>query len=237
MTSPLSKYVPPFPPIPRPVTNTLLSQEANEKFFQTLTSALPSALLGTLSAALTSLAYPSMKTTKSVLMGTVLRIGDVEGRPQEAAEILVKSSKCTALARPKGWKKFGRRVGGEEDEDEDMGGDDEERKTAYAQLTMRTEYFVDRAEHDEHEEAADKDKDKDAMDVDEDGEKKEKVKEENIERVEKEQLVRGFKYGTTYVPCPDGQFPKLNSVKGIDICGFFRAENVCPFPALLPTPY
>jgi len=173
-----------------------------------------------------------MKTTKSVLMGTVLRIGDVEGRPQEAAEILVKSSKCTALARPKGWKKFGRRVGGgEDDEDEDMGGDDEdERKTAYAQLAMRTEYFVDRAEHDDDEEAADKGKDKDEMDVDEDGETKEKVKEENIERVEKEQLVRGFKYGTTYVPCPDGQFPKLNSVKGIDICGFFRAENVWSLP-------
>jgi ATP-dependent DNA helicase 2 subunit 2 len=173
-----------------------------------------------------------MKTTKSVLMGTVLRIGDVEGRPQEAAEILVKSSKCTALARPKGWKKFGRRIGGEDD---DMGGDDEEeeRKTAYAQLTMRTEYFVDRAEHDEDEEAA-VDKDEDAMDVDEDGENKQTAKEENIERVEKEQLVRGFKYGTTYVPCPDGQFPKLNSVKGIDICGFFSAENVhIPSHALL----
>jgi len=175
-----------------------------------------------------------MKTTKSVLMGTVLRIGDVEGRPEEAAEVLVKTSKCTALARPKGWKKFGRRVG-EDDEMDD--GDGEESLTAYAQLTMRTEYFVDRAEHDEDEEETEKDKDKDAMDVDEDGEKKDKVKEENIERVEKEQLVRGFKYGTTYVPCPDGQFPKLNTIKGIDICGFFKSENVRPSlsPPPLPT--
>lgn len=161
-------------------------------------------------------------------MGTVLRIGDVEGRPEEAAEVMVKTSKCTALARPKGWKKFGRRVGSArdgDDEDEEMGAGDDggtgEQKTAYAQLTMRTEYFVDRTEHDEEE-----DKDKDAMEVDEDGENTEMAKEENIERVEKEQLVRGFKYGTTYVPCPDGQFPKLNSVKGIDICGFFKTENV-----------
>jgi len=200
------------------------TQKANETFFQTLTAALPSALLGTLSAALTSLTYPSIKTTKSVLMGTILRIGDVEGRSEEAAEVIVKTSKCTALARPKGWKKFGKREAGEDD------GDEEERKTAYAQLTMRTEYFVDRTEHDEDEDA-DKDKDKDAMDVDEDGEpiETDKTKEENLERVEKEQLVRGFKYGSTYVPCPDGQFPKLNTKKGIDICGFFDAKNVCPY--------
>lgn len=159
-------------------------------------------------------------------MGTMLRIGDVEGRPEEAAEVMVKTSKCTALARPKGWKKFGKRSGSREDEDDGMSdGDSEEKKTAYAQLTMRTEYFVDRAEHDE-DETDEADKDKDAMDVDEDGEKKENVKEENIERVEKEQLVRGFKYGTTYVPCPDGQFPKLSTVKGIDICGFFDSRNV-----------
>lgn len=166
-----------------------------------------------------------MKTVKSVLSATILRIGDVEGRPEEAAEIMVKTSKCTAVARAKGWKKFARRVDSGRDEDEDQ---ENEKKTAYAQLAMRTEYFIDRAEHDEDaDDDKDQVKDKDAMDVDEDG----KVGEQ-IEKVEKEQLVRGFKYGTTYVSCPEGQFEKLHSVKGIDICGFFKTSNVCP-PSLL----
>lgn len=174
-------------------------------------------------------------------MGTVLRIGDVEGRPEEAAEVLVKTSKCTALARPKGWKKFAKR--GAADEDEEMpGDDDEEAKVAYAQLTMRTEYFIDRTEHDDEDEEGDnegvrknKNKNKDAMDVDED-ESQDKSKVENIEKVEKEQLVRGFKYGSTYAPCPDGQFPKLPTRKGIDICGFFPSKNVRPLFSLLSVP-
>lgn len=181
---------------------------------------MPTAVLGTLSAALTSLAYPTIKSVKSVLSGSVLRIGDVEGRPEEAVEILVKTSKCTSLARAKGWKKFAKMPG-------DVDDDDDERKAAYAQLMMRTEYFIDRAEHDEDEDEDDKpkskkDADEDAMDED--------TKAEEIERVEKEQLIRGFKYGSTYVPCPDGHFPKLNSSKGIDICGFFYTKNVRSSP-------
>lgn len=166
-------------------------------------------------------------------MGTILRIGDIEGRPEEACEIIIKTSKCTALARPKGWKKFGRRVV-EEDEDEDM--EVEGKKAAYVQLATRTEYYVDRTEHDDEEDAEDakKTKSKDDMDVDEDngnGPANSKIKEENLEKVEKEQLVRGFKYGSTYAPCPDGQFPKLETRKGIDICGFFYTKNVRPSPS------
>ena len=107
-------------------------------------------------------------------MGTVLRIGDVEGRPEEACEVVVKTSKCTASARPKGWKKFARR-GVAVDED----GDDEEAKVAYAQLTMRTEYFIDRSEHDEDDEnETDKGKGKDqnAMDVDDEDDAKKRRK-------------------------------------------------------------
>lgn len=242
-TNPPLKYVPPPTSAP-PIDPSSSLQLANEKFYQTLTSALPNAVLGTLSAALTSLAYPSIKTTKSVLMGTILRIGDVEGRPEEAAEILVKTSKCTALARPKGWKKFAKRGVSDEDEDGGIGMDvdgegEGEAKVAYAQLTMRTEYFVDRTEHeDADEEDAEevtsrknkgKNKSKDAMDVDADNDEDQaesQPKDENTEKVEKEQLVRGFKYGSTYVPCPDGQFPKLPTKKGIDICGFFPSKNV-----------
>lgn len=184
---------------------------------------MPNAVLGSLSAALTSLAYPNVKTVKSVMSGSILRIGDIDGRPEEAAEIIVKTSKATSLARPKGWKKFGRRSADNDEEDESL--------TAYAQLIMRTEYFVDRAEDEEDEKppSSAKGKGKDA-DGDDTMEGEESVKKEELEKVEKEELVRGFKYGSTYVACPDGQFPRLHTTKGIDICGFFKAENVRHFP-------
>jgi ATP-dependent DNA helicase 2 subunit 2 len=152
-----------------------------------------------------------MKQTKSALMGTVLRLGDVDVRPEEAIEILVKASKCTALARPKSWKKFGRR----EKTDEQMQVDEEEEMTMFAQLKMRSEYYIDRSTQDGEEQ--------ERMNT---GSDDEEDKDKNLEKVEKEQLIRGFKYGSTYAPCPDGQFRRLNTRKGIDICGFFHVKNV-----------
>jgi ATP-dependent DNA helicase 2 subunit 2 len=170
-------------------------------------------------------ARPDIKATRSVLMSTVLRLGDVDVRPEEAIELPVKTSKCTAICRPRGWKKFGKREradegggftdrmqvdkSGEEEEDEVS----ERKKVIYAQLVQRTEFFVDRSKIEEGE-----------GEGNEDGEDVSKA--ENVEKVEKEQLVRGFKYGTTYVPCPEGQFTRMSTRRGIDILGFFKAENV-----------
>jgi ATP-dependent DNA helicase 2 subunit 2 len=145
----------------------------------------------------------------------VLRLGDVEGRPDEALEVFIKTSKCTAVSRPKGWKKFAIK----EDNDE-MAVDGEQKKSTYVQLRMKTEYYIDRSEDHGHVHVDDEDEE-------DDEEREDERKEENLEKVEKEQLVRGFKYGSTYAPCPDGQFPRLDTKKGIDICGFFQAKNVC----------
>jgi len=182
----------------------------NEAFYHKLTSSLNNGLVGTCAFALQEISRPDIKETKSALMGTVLRLGDVDVRPEEAIEILVKASKCTALARPKSWKKFGRR---EKDDDQMQVDGEAEEKIVFAQLKMRTEYYIDHSAPEE-----------DKMDVGSDAEEEDKDK--NIEKVEKEQLIRGFKYGSTYAPCPDGQFPRLNTRKGIDICGFFHAKNV-----------
>ncbi|KAG1825465.1 SPOC like C-terminal domain-containing protein [Suillus subaureus] len=182
----------------------------NEAFYHKLTSALDDGLVGTCVFALQEITRPDMKQTKSALMGTVLRLGDVDVRPEEAVEILVKASKCTALARPKSWKKFGRR----EKTEEQMQVDEEEEMTVFAQLKMRSEYYIDRSTQDGEEQ--------DKMDT---GSDDEEDKDKNLEKVEKEQLIRGFKYGSTYAPCPDGQFRRLNTRKGIDICGFFHAKN------------
>jgi ATP-dependent DNA helicase 2 subunit 2 len=154
-------------------------------------------------------------------MSTVIRLGDVEFRPEEAIELPVKTSKCTALCRAKGWKKFGKRERADEGSSfadrmqVDKSGDEEEdeKKVTYAQLVQRTEFFVDRSKGEEG-----------GDEGEEDGEGAPKV--ENVEKVEKEQLVRGFKYGSTYVPCPEGQFARMTTRRGINILGFFKAENV-----------
>jgi ATP-dependent DNA helicase 2 subunit 2 len=157
--------------------------------------------------------------TKSTLVGSVLRLGDYETRPDEAVEILVKYSKCTALARPKGWKRFGNAGASEEDAmmvDSESGTqikqEESERSVQWRQLKMRTEYYI----------AGENTKDEEDAELEE-------VNEDVKEQIDEDQLVRGFKYGSTYVPCPEGQFPKMATVKGIDICGFFQAKNVSPF--------
>jgi len=203
-------------------------QRTNEDFYRLLQTSLPNSALGTCALALTETAMPFIKETKSTLMGTTLRLGDTEVRGEEALEIWIKTSKCTAISRPKGWKKFGKRE--EKEKMEGMDVDEEEggRKAQYAQLKMQTEYYLDRSNDDDEE----KDRnEEDDVEMD-DGE--EATKSSDAQKVEKEDLVRGFKYGTTYAPCPDGQFPRLNTKKGIDICGFFPAKNVCSSFSLFP---
>lgn len=180
--------------------------------------------MGTLSFALEEISKPEVKETRSTLMANILRLGDTANNPLEALEITVKTSKCTALARPKPLKRFAPRRSKHADKMDvdpkptrgrDKVEDEDAKKIVWAELRMRTEFHV------EHDEQEDEDKgDEDNMDVD--GVKKSGAK------VEKEQLVRGFKYGSSYVPCPDGQFARLSTHMGISICGFFSADNVCP---------
>ena len=205
---------------------------------------MKSGVLGNLDYALGEISRPDIKEVRSTLMGTVLRIGDVDTRSDEAFEISVKASKCTALARPKGWKKFALRKAATRDAmdmelDEEEQSEEDDRKTTFAQLRLRTEYYIDRNAGDEEDE---EDEEGDVRMKEEDDEKNlldkgendpEKPKDNNLEKVEKEELVRGFKYGTTYAPCPDGQFPKLPTRKGIQICGFFLEKNVRTFNPIL----
>ncbi|KAI9512304.1 SPOC domain-like protein [Russula earlei] len=191
----------------------------NESFYRKFTAVIPNSVAGTLSFALDEVRKPDMKETRSALMANVLRLGDPANNPLEAVEIMVKTSKCTALSRPKAWKRFAPRENIPSDgmdvdlaptRDRDRS-ENEVSKIVWAELRMRTEFHVDRDEQEEEDERGDN------MDVD--GVKKSGAK------VEKEQLVRGYKYGSSYVPCPDGQFAKLSTHMGISICGFFNADN------------
>ncbi|KAJ7789458.1 ku80-like protein [Mycena olivaceomarginata] len=214
----------------------------NEAFYRQLIDDLgDNGVMGTCALALRETVRPDIKVTKSVLMGTTLRLGDTDSRPEEAMEINVKTSKCTAQSRAKSWKKFGerkkRREDGkvkveDDDEDDEMDVDGEEptqgakKKVTFAQLKMRTEYYVDRRDHDEDEDVKMEEVEKEPEpEPEEDDDGPTNKIDPGLEQVDKEELIRGFKYGTTYVPCPDGQFGRLPTKKGIDICGFFLAKN------------
>ncbi|KAI0039555.1 SPOC domain-like protein [Auriscalpium vulgare] len=190
-------------------------KRVNEEFYQQLTSALEGSVLGTLAFALQEVTKPDVKQTRSTLMGNVLRLGDPDNHPFEALNIVVKTSKCTALGRPKSWKRFAKRELSTEEKDAMIVDEEEEKKAVWAQLKMRTEYYV---KHGKEEEEEDNKDDVDKMNVDDDDKKE-------GEKVEKEQLVRGFKYGSSYAPCPEGSFPRLSTFQGIEICGFFDADG------------
>ncbi|PFH50723.1 hypothetical protein AMATHDRAFT_144450 [Amanita thiersii Skay4041] len=199
-------------------------KRANEEFYQMFTSSLNNGIVGTCAYALQEVMRPDVHNVKSALLGTVLRVGDVDTRPEESIEISIKMTKCTAISRPKSWKKYHLRVADTNMQTHDN--ENEGKTTEFAQLRVRTEYYVNRqgeaVESESVKEEDDEENLLDAMDSDE----KEQVKDKNVlEKVEKEELVRGFKYGTTYAPCPDGQFPKLPTRKGMDICGFFPAKK------------
>ncbi|KAJ7480055.1 SPOC domain-like protein [Mycena galericulata] len=205
----------------------------NEAFYAKLVEGLTNGVLGTCSLALRETSRPDIKVTKSTLMGTTLRLGDPDSRPEEAMEINIKTSKCTALNRPKSWKKFGvrekakRRTKGKVAE---AASDDEEMDVTFVQLKMHTEYYVDRRDHNSDDEDGDvkmeaPEKEPEPEPEDDGDEGPSNKIDPALEQVEKDDLIRGFKYGTTYVPCPDGQFGRLPTKKGIDICGFFLAKN------------
>lgn len=188
----------------------------NENFFHEFMSRVKeeNGLIGNAVLALQECAKPELKGTNSVLMGTTLRLGDVDTRADEAIELPVKMSKRTAIERPPTMKKFAKRTASGDDGFAD---EEDEAKDTFVQLSMETEYLVKRPEGTEGEDE-DKEKDED---------------EDSTGKVDKEQLIRGFKYGASYATCPDGQFDRLSTRKGIDVCGFFPYNLVNGIPTLL----
>ena len=204
-------------------------------------SKLTNGIVGTCEFALHDISRPDIKTTRSALMGTTLRIGDVHNKPTESVEIQIKLSKCTAIARPKSWKRVMLRrkdkdKGGDEDVEEGSDETEEEAEEAtdvaegdtYVELKKRSEYYRDSDKSDEDDDDEDQarvkenKKDNDAARAKGD----EQLAVEDDRRVDREELIKGFKYGSTYTPCPDGQFDRLKTKKGIDVCGFFKSRNV-----------
>lgn len=200
------------------------TKKENEDRYKQLVEQLDNGLIGTCAYALQEISRPDVKMTKSTLSGTVLRLGDLSSNPDMAFEIMIKTSKCTGIARPKSWKKFairpeGRRhgevIGPDKPEDIAMEVDNPKPQIT-AQLRQHRGYML----YDEWKEIQDADSEDEVAVA-----QKIKDKRDSGQEIMQDDLIRGFSYGTTYVPCPDGQFMRLDTNKGIEMCGFFRRDN------------
>ncbi|KAG9127750.1 ATP-dependent DNA helicase II subunit 2 [Ceratobasidium sp. 392] len=181
----------------------------NENFWTQFIDRVENGQMGTCAFALHETSRPEPRPTKSAMSNNVFRIGDPESMPNQAIEIAVKTSKATAIVRPHTMKKFARRdtagaresQGSNEELTQQARGD----HRLYVELKRRTDYVVKPPES-SHE----------TEDEDEEQEKQEPPG----EVVEKEVLVKAFKYGSTWVPCEEGHFEGLHTRKGIEVHGF-----------------
>ena len=117
--------------------------------------------------------------------------------------------------------------GSDETEDDDEEPMDIAEGDTYVELKKCSEYYRDSDQSDEDDDEDQTRGEEEKMDYDDAGVNRDgQLAVEDDRRVEREELIRGFKYGSTYTPCPDGQFDRLKTKKGIDVCGFFKSRNV-----------
>ncbi|KIY64504.1 SPOC domain-like protein, partial [Cylindrobasidium torrendii FP15055 ss-10] len=186
-------------------------KKINEAFFHEFVERLDNGFIGTCGFALQEVSRPDVKETKSVLSRGALHIGDSTTRPEEAIIMLIRTSKCTAQTRPASWGKYTLKQRTDED-DEDT--------SIYIPTRLSSKYVVDIHG------LKDKDGDGDVkMGESTQTQATQKDPMDGMEEVEKETLVRGYKYGTTYIPAPDGEFDKLKTTAGMAICGFFHRKH------------
>ncbi|KAF8323293.1 SPOC domain-like protein [Clavulina sp. PMI_390] len=205
--------------------------------------------VGTCAQAIEVVREPEIKSTKSTLMGNTLTIGDYHNRPDDSIAINIQMAKATSTLSPVPLKKFLRRqprkgesaseaehpsqstqpAGSQAATDENQASPLSE----YVPLEIRPQYLLrsvyEAAQDREREAAAAKARSSktgglDDDDVNESDEAK-LTKEEisdimlDLPVLEKDELVKAYKYGLTWVPIEDSS-DKLPTLKGMEIIGF-----------------
>src|SRR5258706_1431559 len=200
-------------------------QRQNEAFWVKFMSKVGTALVGTMDYALQECARPDVKTTKSVLLSTTLRFGNVEDENlcEEAISLAVRTSKATATTRPPTMKRLVRKQ--RELDRMDLDGDGAmQALEEFAPVNRRLDYCIEKRTANGNTKAEPDIKVEEIDDSDLQLAQRKRLN--DFERVEPEELVRAFKYGATYVPFEEGTFLKLETKKGLDICGFMPASKV-----------
>ena len=178
--------------------------------------------------ALQECARPDVKTTKSVLLSTTLRFGNVEAEDlrEEAIALAVRTSKATAITRPPTMKRFVRKE--PELNRMDWEGEGDGAIEGFAPVNRRADYYIEKRTGDRKMKA---ELDMKVEGLDEGDQQITPRKPlDDFEKVEPEELVRAYKYGATYVPFEEGTFLKLETKKGLDICGFMPVSKVSELP-------
>src|SRR5258708_5881912 len=124
-------------------------QRQNEAFWAKFMSKIGTALVGTMDYALQECARPDVKMTKSVLLSTVLRFGNVEDENlrEEAVALAVRTSKATAITRPPTMKRFVRKE--RELNRMDWEGDSAMRALEeFAPVNRRTDHYIEKRTED-----------------------------------------------------------------------------------------
>ncbi|KAF8330432.1 SPOC domain-like protein [Cantharellus anzutake] len=195
---------------------------ANEKFWQKFISLTQSGSMGTLAYALQVTQSPEIKITRSTLSKTTLSIGDIHIRPDESIEILVKTGKATSGVTPPSLKKFTMRT-----DSESLKESQNQQQQLnpvmpsledVAPLEMSTQYVV-KEDNDVDDVKAGRPA-RSFEDDEEGGDDEIQDPFENAQRLEKEDLIRAYKYGSTWVPIEDESADKVATVKGLQVVGF-----------------
>lgn len=233
-------------------------QQKNEEFFHKFVGQLKQGTLGTCEYALQVAREPDIKVTHSTLMANMLTIGDATNRPEDSIAINIQLAKATSVVAPPPMKKFAKRAppqndatGGESQPSKSAGETQSQnpQPTApnfpytlatfadVAPLEMRTE-FVLRSSLKQAEELAaaaaaarhrnsgldDEEGDENAA-----GAASPSAEESTpIQTVEKDELVKAYKYGQSWVPIEDDSSAadRLVTIKGMEIIGFSYEHSV-----------
>lgn len=194
----------------------------NEKFFHLFGSKLPDDkfLLGSCYQALQDCALPDIKNVNPAAKRLILRLGhhypeSVEEAHDDATErgieVSVRVHKVTSKASPVSLKRFVRRgagaggAGGETDDEDEQMADGEGK---YAPVERETRYHLKPEKKEEVEKVKE-----------EEGEEQEQEHEQVAlgDLVDPEDLVKGYKYGATWV-LVDEEFERLPTKAGIEVC-------------------
>ncbi|KAG8851859.1 ATP-dependent DNA helicase II subunit 2 [Tulasnella sp. 330] len=201
------------------------SKRKNEVFYRELESQVVQGLLGSCYQALEDCALPEVKPIKPTAKNITFIIGDHEVQSDEAIEISARVHKVTSKASAVTLKKFIKR---EATNTNDVDGDATMKTyaddngggtgTTFAAVERETKYIVKpQPEKDTKTETQTQTQTQEEL----------AQEEEEIPgiQVEAEDLVKGYKYGATWVLVEDG-FERLPTKMGIEVIGFMHASKL-----------
>lgn len=187
-----------------------MHQTKNEEFFHKFEKRVVKGLLGSCYQALQDCALPETKSVNPTSKGITLFLGDHEtGADEEAIEISARVHKVTSKAASVTLKKFIKRTAAK-DRDGDATMNGEGARSSYGVVERETKYFVKPQPPPKEEKTG-------TQTQTQTQQEEEQAEEKPTIQVDPDDLVKGYKYGATWVLVED-EFEKLPTKMGIEVC-------------------